>query len=314
MTAMQVYRDDGPLAARSAARPAASRIEETALAFLGASCSALAAALAAGPAVRSARSPRPRSSPSLLVAAGSQRPHAGRVRLARAAAPAGLEYAFLIRLTVLARPRRDAALLRAPVRARLPPLRHRLPPAPPARAAAGLAAGGRRRLGGPRAGRLRAGARRRARAGPARRRDRARRALPHGDRASAGSATRAPSAPSRSTTRTRRCRTREGPRARRRPGPAAAAAHRRSAQDAAARGGRARRSSTSRWPTCARSASRTSSIVTGFAAERIEERAPELERRHGVRLELVRNDRPEWNNAYSLWVARERLRATARCS
>jgi len=46
-------------------------------------------------------------------------------------------------------------------------------------------------------------------------------------------------------------------------------------------------------------------VVTGFAAERIEERTPELERRHGVRLELVRNDRPEWNNAYSLWVARE---------
>jgi choline kinase len=45
-------------------------------------------------------------------------------------------------------------------------------------------------------------------------------------------------------------------------------------------------------------------VVTGFAAEKIEERAPELERRHGVRLELVRNDRPEWNNAYSLWVAR----------
>jgi choline kinase len=46
-------------------------------------------------------------------------------------------------------------------------------------------------------------------------------------------------------------------------------------------------------------------VVTGFAAERIEKRAPDLERRHGVRLELVRNDRPEWNNAYSLWVARE---------
>lgn len=49
-------------------------------------------------------------------------------------------------------------------------------------------------------------------------------------------------------------------------------------------------------------------IVTGFAAERIEARAPELERRHGVRLELVRNDRPEWNNAYSLWIAREAFR------
>jgi choline kinase len=47
-------------------------------------------------------------------------------------------------------------------------------------------------------------------------------------------------------------------------------------------------------------------VVTGFAAERVEERAPELERSHGVRLELVFNDRAEaWNNAYSLWLARE---------
>jgi choline kinase len=45
-------------------------------------------------------------------------------------------------------------------------------------------------------------------------------------------------------------------------------------------------------------------VVTGFAAERIEACTPDLERRHAVRLELVRNDRPEWNNAYSLWVAR----------
>ncbi len=52
-------------------------------------------------------------------------------------------------------------------------------------------------------------------------------------------------------------------------------------------------------------------VVTGFAAARIEERAPELERRHGVRLELVRNDRPEWNNAYSLWIAREAFRGGA---
>jgi choline kinase len=45
-------------------------------------------------------------------------------------------------------------------------------------------------------------------------------------------------------------------------------------------------------------------VVTGFAAERIEERAAELERRHGVALELVFNDRAEeWNNAYSLWLA-----------
>jgi choline kinase len=47
-------------------------------------------------------------------------------------------------------------------------------------------------------------------------------------------------------------------------------------------------------------------IVTGFAAGRVEERAAELERRHDVTLELVFNDRAEeWNNAYSLWLARE---------
>ena len=53
-------------------------------------------------------------------------------------------------------------------------------------------------------------------------------------------------------------------------------------------------------------------LVTGFAAERVEERVPDLERRHGVRLELVFNDRAEeWNNAYSLWLAREALREGA---
>ena len=47
-------------------------------------------------------------------------------------------------------------------------------------------------------------------------------------------------------------------------------------------------------------------IVTGFAAERVAERVPELERRHGLRLELVFNPRAEeWNNAYSLWCARD---------
>jgi choline kinase len=49
-------------------------------------------------------------------------------------------------------------------------------------------------------------------------------------------------------------------------------------------------------------------IVTGFAAGRIEAVAPELERRHGVELDLVFNDHAEdWNNAYSLWVARDRF-------
>jgi choline kinase len=47
-------------------------------------------------------------------------------------------------------------------------------------------------------------------------------------------------------------------------------------------------------------------IVTGFAAGRIEERVPELEERHGVNVELVFNPKAEeWNNAYSLWCARE---------
>jgi choline kinase len=46
-------------------------------------------------------------------------------------------------------------------------------------------------------------------------------------------------------------------------------------------------------------------IVTGFAASRIEERAPDFERRYGIGLELVFNERAEeWNNAYSLWLAR----------
>jgi choline kinase len=49
-------------------------------------------------------------------------------------------------------------------------------------------------------------------------------------------------------------------------------------------------------------------IVTGYAAERVEERLPELERRHGLELELVFNPKAlEWNNAYSLWCAREKF-------
>ena len=46
-------------------------------------------------------------------------------------------------------------------------------------------------------------------------------------------------------------------------------------------------------------------VVSGFAAERVVERVPELERRHGLRIDLVFNERAEeWNNAYSLWLAR----------
>jgi choline kinase len=47
-------------------------------------------------------------------------------------------------------------------------------------------------------------------------------------------------------------------------------------------------------------------IVVGYAAERIRERRETLEDAYGVRLTLVQNDRAEqWNNAYSLWLARE---------
>jgi choline kinase len=47
-------------------------------------------------------------------------------------------------------------------------------------------------------------------------------------------------------------------------------------------------------------------IVTGYAAEAVEERVPELQQRHGLEIELVFNPKAlEWNNAYSLWCARE---------
>jgi choline kinase len=46
-------------------------------------------------------------------------------------------------------------------------------------------------------------------------------------------------------------------------------------------------------------------VVTGFAADRVDERRRELEERNDVQLELVFNEHAEeWNNAYSLWLAR----------
>ena len=49
-------------------------------------------------------------------------------------------------------------------------------------------------------------------------------------------------------------------------------------------------------------------VVVGYAADAVIERRSQLEQRHGVRLELVKNDRAEeWNNAYSLWCARDLL-------
>jgi choline kinase len=53
-------------------------------------------------------------------------------------------------------------------------------------------------------------------------------------------------------------------------------------------------------------------IVVGYAADVVRDRAAALEREHGVRLTLVDNDRAEeWNNAYSLWLAREHFAAGA---
>jgi choline kinase len=50
-------------------------------------------------------------------------------------------------------------------------------------------------------------------------------------------------------------------------------------------------------------------IVTGHAHDRLAERVPALERRHGLQLELVYNEKAlEWNNCYSLWCAREAFR------
>jgi choline kinase len=47
-------------------------------------------------------------------------------------------------------------------------------------------------------------------------------------------------------------------------------------------------------------------VLVGFAAAAVADRVPALERRHGVTIELIYNDRAEeWNNAYSLWLARD---------
>ncbi|WP_157250519.1 sugar phosphate nucleotidyltransferase [Nonomuraea typhae] len=47
-------------------------------------------------------------------------------------------------------------------------------------------------------------------------------------------------------------------------------------------------------------------VIIGYAARAVEERKAALEERHGVTLTLVYNDKAEeWNNAYSLWCARD---------
>lgn len=46
--------------------------------------------------------------------------------------------------------------------------------------------------------------------------------------------------------------------------------------------------------------------VVGYRAEAVERRQAEFEKTYGVTLHLVHNDKAEeWNNAYSMWLARE---------
>ena len=50
-------------------------------------------------------------------------------------------------------------------------------------------------------------------------------------------------------------------------------------------------------------------IVVGYKAEAVYERKAALEQKYGLKLTLVDNDKAEeWNNAYSLWCARELFR------
>ena len=49
-------------------------------------------------------------------------------------------------------------------------------------------------------------------------------------------------------------------------------------------------------------------LVVGYAAEALRDRRSQLEKAYGVRLHLVDNDKSDvWNNAYSLWCARDFL-------
>jgi choline kinase len=49
-------------------------------------------------------------------------------------------------------------------------------------------------------------------------------------------------------------------------------------------------------------------IVVGYCADAVEERMAGFQEKYGVTITLVHNDKAEeWNNAYSLWLARERF-------
>src|ERR1700712_1717552 len=47
-------------------------------------------------------------------------------------------------------------------------------------------------------------------------------------------------------------------------------------------------------------------IVVGYCADAVEKRKSAFEDKYGVKISLVHNDKAEeWNNAYSLWLARD---------
>ena len=49
-------------------------------------------------------------------------------------------------------------------------------------------------------------------------------------------------------------------------------------------------------------------VVVGYRADAVQARQARLENTHGVHLQFVHNDKAEqWNNCYSLWLAREHL-------
>jgi choline kinase len=49
-------------------------------------------------------------------------------------------------------------------------------------------------------------------------------------------------------------------------------------------------------------------VVVGYRASEVEDRRLGFEARYGVKITLVHNDKAEeWNNAYSLWLARDRF-------
>jgi choline kinase len=53
-------------------------------------------------------------------------------------------------------------------------------------------------------------------------------------------------------------------------------------------------------------------IVVGHAAEAVHERHAQLEKAYGLSIELIHNDKYDvWNNAYSLWLAREAFAESA---